>query len=810
MSKPFCRLTILLGLWLMIPTMLFSRKLTPEEAKHTAETFYKSYFHKTRGAEDIPEMRLVSPKVTRSQNNEAVYAFNAGEEQGFVLVSVDNRMRPVAGYALEGSFSYDKMPTPLRALLNDYTRQLQAIEASGIEEISSPYASEAKATPGTTAVAPLLGSICWNQDEPFNALCPMDKTYSNMRTPAGCVAIAAAQIMKYYAYPLHGTDSRSYTTQQGQTVSADFAAATYDWDNMLPDYNGSFTRQQADAVSLLVYHVGIASRMEFDYEGSGTTAKEIAKAFTRYFGYDKNIEYIDRTHYDEPSWDALMRAELDAGRPILQFGEGEAGGHAFVCDGHDGMGFFHYNWGWGGMSDGYFRSSILEPEYLGIGSGLGAYNFMQSMLTNIQPPTPNSTHMAGLQLAKPFKAATDSTNRDAQTTVTASFYNYGMRNFTGEAALLLCDENGQTVEVLATKSLNNIRELEGGTQGTDFNFIIPATVKDGTYRLYLSHKENNATEYTKMRTPVTTPNYLLVTVEETVVKYAQPAFAAKLSLTEKPEVVGQLYNGRRGKFRLTVRNDGEEFYSYLGILMQSSSSFMEKERQYVGVILTRIPKGETRTFTYSTDNIEVPATFYDVVAVCDHSNSTSSYLDAIGPDSLMVSKARVLMTPAEEPEFVLDAPLQLETTNESTDVYTNQMFSVRAILKNNGGYGDGDFALIFLNRDEEVIGNSNIVPLTLGEGETCDLVITHKLNVPAGLYGVVLTKVTGLQATPVGPNSNNFKVFGIINPPSTSINDVKDPDNNADERWYDLSGHPVKHFKPGIYISSSGKKKIVR
>lgn len=711
----------------------------------------------------------------------------------------------MVGYALDGRFSFDNMPAPLRALLDDYDRQLQALQTSGIEEISNPYASKVEKVAGTQPVAPLLGDICWSQDEPFNALCPMDKSYKNMRTPVGCVATAAAQIMKYHGYPAHGIGNKTYITSQGQTVSADFEAATYDWANMLPDYNGTFTQRQADAVALLSYHVAAASRMDFDYEGSGTSAKEIAKAFTRYFGYDKNIEYIDRTHYDEPAWDALMLAELEAGRPILQFGEGEGGGHAFVCDGYDGKGFFHYNWGWGGMSDGYFRSSVLEPEYLGIGSGLGAYNFMQSMLTNIQPPTEESTHLACLQLAKALTPAAESTGRNDETSVKAAFYNYGLRNFNGEASILLYDDNGQTVEVLSTKNLKNIRELEGGTQGSDFKFTIPAEVKNGTYRLYLAHKESGATAYTPMRSPVTAPNYLLVTVDDESVTYAQPAFAAKLSLTQKPKVVGKLYKGRRGNFQLTVRNDGEEFYSYLGVLMQSNRATTEVERQYVGVILTRIPKGETRTFTYSTEEIEVSPTFYDIVAVCDHSNAASNYLDAVGPDSLMVTRTRVFAQPLQDPQFVLDAPLQMDIT----EVRPNQMFTVKATLKNTGGYGDGDFALIFLNRAEEVIGNSNIIPFTLDGNETTDLVITHKLNVPAGQYAVILAKVNGLEATLVGPGSNNGKIFNVIDP-NRGITDIEDSGNTTEGHWHNLAGQPVKPLRPGIYISPSGKKILVK
>lgn len=797
------------GLLLALPVGLFARGLTPAEARRTAEMFYESCFRSSRSAYAVPEFRLVRSAASRGISAEAVYAFNVGEEEGFVLVSADDRMCPVVGYALEGSFSYERMPVQLRALLDDYSRQYEAVVASGVEVAdATSYSSVRTVSPGSS-VAPLLGNICWSQDEPFNRLCPMDKYYERERTPAGCVAVAAAQIMKYYGYPLQGIGSRSYTTDTERLpVSADFAAATYDWSGMLADYNGGYSEAAAEAVALLVYHVGVACRMDYNYEGSGATAKETAKAFTRYFGYDENIEYVDRTHYDEPSWEALLRAELDAGRPVLQFGEGEGGGHAFVCDGYDARGFFHYNWGWGGMSDGYFRTSALEPEYLGIGSGLGAYNHLQAMLTNIQPPNPSATHVAGLHLSKSLQPADAVTARDAETAVTASFYNYGLRNFTGEAALLLCDAGGRIVSVLSEKSLTNIRELEGGTKGTDFRFVIPEDVVPGTYRVYLAHREKGVADYTKMRTPVNVPNYLLATVSAGAVNYASPSYAARLSLVSKPEVVGPLYNSRRASFRITVRNDGEEFYSYLGVLMQKKGTGTEKVRQYVGVVLTRVPKGVTRTFTYSTDSIVVPAGDYDIVAVCDHENAYKNYFDAIGPDELMVTDATVKMRPLLEPNFVLAGPLSIETPDGSGVVEPNRMFSVRARVTNRGGYGDGSFALIFFNRDEEMIGNSNIVPLSLDRLKSGDLIITHKLNVPPGQYGVVLASVKGLEAEAVGPNANNGLVFDVSAP--AAIVDVKVSGSSAEDTLYDLSGRPVRNVSSGIYLSKSGRKIFVK
>lgn len=807
---------LLFALLSAIPSGANARQLTPDEARRTAEAFYASRFRASRASAMPPALTYVEPVRLRSLSLQPVFAFNAGEDEGFVLVSADNRMRPIAGYALEGRFSYEDMPVQLRALLDDYARQYDALTASGVTvsdvasaTAASPYASERPSAAPAKSVAPLLQNICWSQDEPFNRLCPMDKNYPKERTPAGCVAVAAAQIMKYYGYPQHGVGSRSYNTDsQRIPVSADFGAATYDWAAMLPDYNGGYTEAQADAVAQLVYHVAVGCKMDFNYEGSGATAQEIAKAFTRYFSYDENIEYVDRTHYDEPSWEALMRAELDAGRPVLQFGEGEGGGHAFVCDGYDTDGLFHYNWGWGGMSDGYYCSSVLEPEYLGIGSGLGAYNHLQSMLTNIQPPNPASTHVAGLHLARKLQTLASTTQRDAETSVTASFYNYGLRNFTGEAALQLCNADGSEVATLATLPLNNIRELQGGTKGTTIRFSIPESVAPGTYRLYLSHKEQGAVAYTKMRAPVTQVNYLLVTVTDNAVSYADLDYAAHLSLTAKPEVVGQLYNARRATFRVTVKNDGEEFYSYLGVLMQKKNSGIEPERQYVGVILTRVPKGATRTFTFTTDSVEVTSGEYDIVAVCDHSNSASNYFDAIGPDELMVTDATVNPRPLLAPNFTLTEPLKLETSDGTDVVSPNRMFSVRAQLYNMGDYGDGSFALIFFNRAEEMIGNSNIMPLSLGRRKKGELVIAHKLNVPAGEYAVVLASVHGMEASAVGPTTFNGLTFMVGAP--TGIEDVERDGISAGEQWYDLSGRPVIRPVSGIYVSKTGKKFFVK
>jgi len=83
-----------------------------------------------------------------------------------------------------------------------------------------------------------------------------------------------------------------------------------------------------------------------------------ARSLYTYFDYDKNIETRYRNYYSDAEWEDMLIAELEAGRPMLYSGTSPSdGGHAFVCDGYDGNGYFHFNWGWKGYCDSYFLVS---------------------------------------------------------------------------------------------------------------------------------------------------------------------------------------------------------------------------------------------------------------------------------------------------------------------------------------------------------------------------------------------------------------------------------------------------------------------
>ncbi|MGC9336786.1 MAG: C10 family peptidase, partial [Candidatus Cloacimonadia bacterium] len=186
-------------------------------------------------------------------------------------------------------------------------------------------------------------------------------------------AVAMAQIMRYHKYPEHGTGSSSYYYGPYGWISADFGNATYNWDNMpnyLTDYN--------DDVALIGFHCGVSVEMMYGPEGSGAYSSDVPYALINYFNYASSVSYEERWYYSDTQWENLLQTELSAKRPVYYSGSGSSGGHAFVCDGYNGS-YFHFNWGWGGLYNGYFYLSALNP-------GTHDFNSWQAAVVGIKSP----------------------------------------------------------------------------------------------------------------------------------------------------------------------------------------------------------------------------------------------------------------------------------------------------------------------------------------------------------------------------------------------------------------------------------------
>ncbi|HET8572342.1 MAG TPA: thiol protease/hemagglutinin PrtT [Edaphocola sp.] len=338
------------------------------------------------------------------------YVFTNDQSPGFVIISGDDAVRPVLGYSLHHAFQNAArgVSPEVKYWLGTYADQIKAVQNRDLEASNSVTdlwsdlltgddAGNGNVAQKVTTVSPMLNTD-WDQLPYYNEDCPAtpyslyNPTY---HAPTGCVATAMAQIMKYWNAPATGTGTHSYSSSTvGGTMSADFGNTAYDWTNMPNVLDNNSSTTQIDAVATLMYHCGIAVNMDYDtlesgawvinYGNSGGFACS-QNALPAYFGYKSTIEGYQRSQFTDSTWLKMLKFELDNGRPVLYTGAGSVGAHAFDFDGYDDNDYFHINWGWGGLSNGYFVVDSLHPSALGTGAGSGNFNYGQEALIMIEP-----------------------------------------------------------------------------------------------------------------------------------------------------------------------------------------------------------------------------------------------------------------------------------------------------------------------------------------------------------------------------------------------------------------------------------------
>lgn len=308
--------------------------------------------------------------TVKKEGHNTIYVFKRSNHGGVVLMS-GFEGADVLGYTDEGGFNIDSIAPGLQFLLNDYSQQILQAQTQWNSENAEKVCRARKALEEEwyQPIEPLIQTR-WNQWAPYDNLVPEG-------CPTGCVATMMAQLMKYYNYPTRGTGTHSYQWQD-QTLSADFGATTYHWDQMLDRYSGNcYTEQQAAAVATLMYHCGVAVDMNYTPSASSASIKDAMTAMQDYFGYNKSASY--ESYQETETSRRLLYDQLANRHPVPISGRVLQGsGHAFLLDGYkDGL--FHANFGWGGISDGYYSIDPIVP-------GLQIeYYYYKYIITDIYP-----------------------------------------------------------------------------------------------------------------------------------------------------------------------------------------------------------------------------------------------------------------------------------------------------------------------------------------------------------------------------------------------------------------------------------------
>ncbi len=219
-----------------------------QAATRVAENFWRSVTSQTA---DVERVQAVS--------FEYLYIFHVNETEGFVVVSADDCAYPVLAYSTDNVAG--EMGPETRFWLGQYEREIEALASGTVRNDDAKLAdyiarewnsllAGSWEQPKSGNMVPAMLTTRWNQSPLYNYYCPTN-------CPAGCVATAMAQVMKFWNHPVKGSMSHSYNTSYG-TLSANFDTTYYDWNNMPNSLSSSSTMQQVHAVAELCYHVGVA------------------------------------------------------------------------------------------------------------------------------------------------------------------------------------------------------------------------------------------------------------------------------------------------------------------------------------------------------------------------------------------------------------------------------------------------------------------------------------------------------------------------------------------------------------------------
>lgn len=370
--------------------LLQARPVSEQTARNLAQRFVAARFEFTRQSSDLT---LVS--TAYSDRGEACYyIFNVGET-GFVIMAADDNHRPLIAYSDRDVFHLDDIAPAMADRLENVRQGVMAAAqaASAPVAVSADWAMLEKTGHPVSRHGgredEFLVQTTWNQNYPYNYFCPEGEGGPGGHCYAGCVATAAAQVMKFWNHPVHGQGSYTYIPEDHPEygpLTVNFGEATYDWENMPNSISANSPLEQIEAVAELIYHVGVSVDMNYRPTSSGAVTGKLCQTMPNYFFYTDQMDNLYRENYTHEEYMDLLIRSVDMGWPMVHRG----GGHAYVVDGYNDYDMVHINWGWSGSSDDWFN--IDDHGYTEGESVI--YNYVPAEVYSATPNAPTALTVA--------------------------------------------------------------------------------------------------------------------------------------------------------------------------------------------------------------------------------------------------------------------------------------------------------------------------------------------------------------------------------------------------------------------------------
>ncbi|MDE6534439.1 MAG: thiol protease/hemagglutinin PrtT [Muribaculaceae bacterium] len=657
---------------LTAPTAM-SRSLNPDEALGRA----LSQARKVAPRSELGSRSAVvaDPVLTiGGEDSPAIYVFNKSDK-GFLIVSADDVAAPILGYSDSETFNSENIPDNLKGWLEACGDQIRRASEAGLEAYFDTREED------HDPIDPLM-STKWEQTAPFNNDCP---TLNGKTCVTGCVATAMAQVMKYHNWPQQVADDAviTYSWKTGQqNLTADFSNYEFDWENMLDSYKKGYDDTQASAVAKLMQACGYSVDMNYGTEASGAVNTFAGKALAQYFKYDQGLHNEPRALYSANEWENLIYDNLRDYGPTIYWG----GIHCFVCDGYQGDGYFHFNWGWAGDGDGWFLLNALNPTTIGTGGSAAGYNSDQGALLGIKPagdvPSERKYTFYTTGLSKATAGPGTYLN------VWGEFQNYSPYIVEAEWVYQIYSEDG--TEYIGTAPCST-PSAGKHTFSPDLNQtwlaggILTALTKDGvTYRIYPAVRVDDK-EYI-FQCPKSMPAYVLYlrTRENNVAEYS-----AKLPEVGKKIIRDLSTNGYIYSNQSTIKISGiAEFTGEATATMKLTFRLQSKEDNtwYVGDDLTVefTPEGQPfNAFCKRGGTSGIPTGDYTLyLSYIDTNVSTTDYQNMASCDVTIVPSAASKYSPSSFEVANAEAvdpnniKISVEITGESGYAYEDLLFRI--------------------------------------------------------------------------------------------------------------------------------------
>ena len=433
------RKLLLIAALLFAATSVMAGNVDLLTAQTKAANFLKSKAPQGRLMTSAPTVKWTH-EVKNSSNASLAAYYIVNTDKGYVIVAGDDRARDILAYG-EGTLTdMNDLPEAAQYFLDIYQKQMEYLQAHPGLIPQKYYKNRG------ISVEPLL-QTAWSQGKPYNMKTPKKGYGNDPYCKVGCAAVALAQVMNYWKFPVTSPALPGYTTETHGYVMDPLPEYTFDYEHLLNTYRTNtdqYTDVQLDAIGYLMLYTGYAMNMDYATDRSGAEYEEIDQAI-RTFGFDPGYsiemkwDYDDGTvNYSEEEWAQLIQSELIANRPLvycafdmMSDSSSLAGGHAFNVDGYDATNdLYHVNFGMSAELNTYYALHAFTLD-----NGMTVYDFYPLLFAGVQP--------AGLTNDPRIGVNPQSLNLEcyAGETTTATFSVTGI-NLIDDITLTLEDESG--------------------------------------------------------------------------------------------------------------------------------------------------------------------------------------------------------------------------------------------------------------------------------------------------------------------------------------------------------------------------------